>query len=109
MLNPDFDSQPVAVRIHLIGYVSKCKVRRCVARATVVAEKGDGAGRQFGKSSCAIKSSTERLARVLKKRAGRRTPNARSYARVPEIQSAGLALKRERASAQRRGLYASPA
>jgi hypothetical protein len=45
MLQPDFDPAPVAVRVYRIQYVSKCKARRCLARATTVAEKVDGAGR----------------------------------------------------------------
>ena len=45
MLQPDFNPAPLAVRIHRIRYVSRCKVRRCTARATTVAEKVDGAGR----------------------------------------------------------------
>jgi len=44
VLQPDFDPQPVAVRIHRIRSVSRCKVHRCTARATTVAEKVDGAG-----------------------------------------------------------------
>jgi len=47
MLNPDFDPEPTAVRINRIGYVSQCKARRCLTRATVVAVKVDGAGRHF--------------------------------------------------------------
>ena len=47
MPNPDFDPAPVAVRIHRIGYISLCKVRRCLTRATVVAEKVDSAGRHI--------------------------------------------------------------
>lgn len=45
MLEPDFDPEPTAVRINRCGYVSRCKARPCLARATVVAEKVDGAGR----------------------------------------------------------------
>ena len=45
MLQPDFDPAPTTVRIHRCGYVSKCKARSCLARATLIAEKVDGAGR----------------------------------------------------------------
>ena len=45
MLTSDFGPEPVAVQIWRCGYVSKCKARRCLSRATVVAEKVDGAGR----------------------------------------------------------------
>lgn len=45
MLNLDFDPEPVAVRIHHCGYVSRCRKPRCHERATLVAEKVDGAGR----------------------------------------------------------------
>jgi len=45
MLQPDFNPAAVAVRIHRIRYVSRCKVRRCTERATTVAEMVDGAGR----------------------------------------------------------------
>jgi hypothetical protein len=45
MLQPDFDPAPVEVRIFLIHYVSKCGARTFRERATVVAEKVDGAGR----------------------------------------------------------------
>jgi len=44
MLEPDFDPAPVAVRIHRCGYVSHCKGPGCRERATIVAEKIDGAG-----------------------------------------------------------------
>jgi len=45
LLNPDFDPEPVAVRIFRIHYVSKCKAPRCLERATIAAEKVDRAGR----------------------------------------------------------------
>ena len=45
MLQPDFNPEPVAVRLHRCGYVAKCKARSCSKRATVVAEKVDAAGR----------------------------------------------------------------
>ncbi len=45
MLQPDFDPEPKTLRIHRCGYLSKCKVRRCRERATLIAEKVDGAGR----------------------------------------------------------------
>ena len=47
MLAPDFDPQPAAVRIYRCGYVSRCKARGCLARATIVAEKVDTAGRHI--------------------------------------------------------------
>ena len=45
MLQPNFDPELKTLRIHRCGYVSKCKKRRCLARATLIAEKVDGAGR----------------------------------------------------------------
>ena len=33
VLQPDFDLEPTTVRIHRCGYASKCKARRCLARA----------------------------------------------------------------------------
>lgn len=45
MRQPDFDPEPTTVRIHRCKYVSKCKARNCLARATLIAEKVDGAGR----------------------------------------------------------------
>jgi len=45
MLQPNFDPAPTAVRIHRCGYVSPCKARGCRERATLIAEKVDGAGR----------------------------------------------------------------
>ncbi len=45
MLQPDFDPAPTTVRIHRCGYVSRCKKVRCHERATLIAEKVDGAGR----------------------------------------------------------------
>jgi len=45
MLQPDFDPAPKTLRIHRCGYVSKCKKIRCRERATLIAEKVDGAGR----------------------------------------------------------------
>jgi hypothetical protein len=45
MLQPNFDPEPTEVRIHRCGYVSKCKARDCLKRATVIAEKVDTAGR----------------------------------------------------------------
>jgi len=44
---PDFDPAPKTLRIHRCGYVSKCKKPRCRERATLVAEKVDGAGRHI--------------------------------------------------------------
>jgi hypothetical protein len=45
MLQPNFDPAPRTVRIHRCHYVSRCKARDCLTRATLVAEKVDGAGR----------------------------------------------------------------
>ncbi len=45
MLQPDFDPAPTTLRIHRCGYVFKCKARTCLNRATLIAEKVDGAGR----------------------------------------------------------------
>lgn len=45
MLQPDFDPAPTQVRIHRCKFVSQCKARRCRERATLMAEKIDGAGR----------------------------------------------------------------
>jgi hypothetical protein len=45
MLQPNFDPEPTAVRIPRCGYVSQCKARNCLKRATLIAEKVDGAGR----------------------------------------------------------------
>jgi len=45
MLQPDFDSSPTTVRIHRCKYVSRCKARRCLKRASLIAEKTDVAGR----------------------------------------------------------------
>lgn len=45
MLQPDFDPEPKTFRIDRCGYVSRCKARGCMKRATLVAEKVDAAGR----------------------------------------------------------------
>jgi hypothetical protein len=45
MLQPDFDTAPTTLRIHRCKYVSQCKARSCLKRATLIAEKMDGAGR----------------------------------------------------------------
>ena len=45
MLQPDFDPAPTTVRIHRCKYISQCKARRCLNRATLIAEKVDVAGR----------------------------------------------------------------
>jgi hypothetical protein len=45
VLQPDFDPKPTTVRIHRCRYVSKCKARGCLARATLIAQKTDAAGR----------------------------------------------------------------
>jgi hypothetical protein len=39
MLQLDFDTELTTVRIHRCKYVSKCKARNCLARATLIAEK----------------------------------------------------------------------
>jgi hypothetical protein len=45
MLQPDFDPAPTAVRIYRCKYVSQCKARSCLKRATLIVEKVDTAGR----------------------------------------------------------------
>jgi hypothetical protein len=45
MLQPNFDPAPKTVRIHRCKYVSQCKARSCLKRATLIAEKVDTAGR----------------------------------------------------------------
>jgi hypothetical protein len=45
VLQPNFDPAPAAVRIFRCLYISRCKARNCLARATTVAEKVDCAGR----------------------------------------------------------------
>ena len=45
MLEPDFDPAPTTVRIHRCRYIVQCKARRCLKRATLIAEKIDVAGR----------------------------------------------------------------
>ena len=45
MLQPNFDPAPTEVRINRCKYVSQCRARSCVKRATLVAEKVDTAGR----------------------------------------------------------------
>ncbi len=47
MLQPDFQSEATTVCIDRCGYVSKCKARGCVARATLIAQKVDAAGRHI--------------------------------------------------------------
>jgi hypothetical protein len=47
-LQPDFDPEPKTLRIYRCGYVSKCKKPHCRERATLIAEKVDGAGRHAG-------------------------------------------------------------
>jgi len=47
VLQPDFDPAPTTVRIHPCRYVSRCKARACLNRATLIAEKVDGAGRHI--------------------------------------------------------------
>ena len=59
MLQPNFDPEPTEVCIHRCGYVSQCKARGCAKRATLVAEKVDGAGRHtFARSNCARGTAT---------------------------------------------------
>jgi len=45
MLEPNFDPAPTAVPVCRCCYVSRCEKPRCEERATLVAEKVDGAGR----------------------------------------------------------------
>jgi hypothetical protein len=45
VLQPNFDPAPAAVRIFRCLYISRCKARNCLARASTVAEKVDCAGR----------------------------------------------------------------
>jgi hypothetical protein len=45
MLQPNFDPEPQTFRIHRCKYVSQCKARTCLTRATLIAEKVDTAGR----------------------------------------------------------------
>ncbi len=47
MLQTNFDPAPTTVRIHRCGYVSPCRARGCLKRATMIAEKVDGAGRHI--------------------------------------------------------------
>jgi hypothetical protein len=47
MLQPNFNPEPVAVRIHRCKYVSRSKACGCPKRATLIAEKGDGVGRHL--------------------------------------------------------------
>jgi hypothetical protein len=69
MLQPDFNPEPVAVRIYRCGYVAKCKARSCLKRATVVAEKVDAAGRhvrqiELCERHCEIAVARERAPRL---------------------------------------------
>ncbi len=57
MLQPDFDPAPTTVRIHRCKYVSRCKVRRCPERATLVAEKVDVAGRHVRQIELCLRHS----------------------------------------------------
>ena len=45
MLQPDFNPAPTAVLILRCKYVSQCRARSCLKRATLIAEKVDTAGR----------------------------------------------------------------
>jgi hypothetical protein len=45
MFQLDFDPAPTTVRIHRCKYVSQCKARSCLRRATLIAENVDTAGR----------------------------------------------------------------
>ena len=45
MLQPNFDPAPTEVRIFRCKYVSQCRARSCLKRATLIAEKVDTAGR----------------------------------------------------------------
>ena len=67
MPQPDFNPAPVAVRIHRIRYVSRCKVSRCTERATTVAEKVDVAGHHVRQ----IELCDRHCERVIKRERGR--------------------------------------
>ena len=54
MLQADFDPAPKTLRIHRCGYVSRCKARGCEARASLIAEKVDGAGRHVQIELCQL-------------------------------------------------------
>src|ERR1039458_7440830 len=43
MLQPDFDPEPTTVRIPRCAYVSPCRARGCLKRATLIAKKTDAA------------------------------------------------------------------
>jgi hypothetical protein len=45
MLQPDFDPAQATVRVYRCKYISQCKARNCLKRATLIAEKVDTAGR----------------------------------------------------------------
>jgi hypothetical protein len=45
MLQPDFDPAPTTVRVHRCKYIAQCMARRCLKRATPIAEKDDSVGR----------------------------------------------------------------
>ncbi len=45
LLQSNFDPQPTTVRIHRCKYLSQCRARSCLKRATLIAEKVDTAGR----------------------------------------------------------------
>src|ERR1039458_3591690 len=44
-LKSDANPSPTTVRVYRCGYVSRCRVRRCLKRATSIEEKVDAAGR----------------------------------------------------------------
>jgi hypothetical protein len=69
VLQPDFDPAPTTVRIHRCGYVSKCKARGCLKRATLIAQKTHAAGRHIRKiklcaQHCEIVIERERKRRL---------------------------------------------
>jgi hypothetical protein len=47
MLEPKFDPAATTVCIHRRKYVSQCRARSCLKRATLIAEKVDTAGRHI--------------------------------------------------------------
>ncbi|HKN13988.1 MAG TPA: hypothetical protein VJX68_12420 [Candidatus Binatus sp.] len=63
MLQPDFNPAPTTLRIHRCGYVSKCKRRGCLERATLIAEKVDGAGRHVRQIELCTRHSNVVIAR----------------------------------------------
>jgi hypothetical protein len=60
-LQPNFDPEPQTFRIHRCKYVSQCKARSCLTRATLIAEKVDTAAVTFAKSNCVCCSAKSSL------------------------------------------------